>query len=69
MVCQIDIDVSPITVGWYASLASMSTSSSSDGTLDQHCLHVTVGLNAAPTVMNNATDGSKPAVINNDYHQ
>jgi len=29
----------------------------------------TAGLNAGPAVMNNAIDGSKPAVISNDYHQ
>jgi hypothetical protein len=29
----------------------------------------TTGLNAGLAVMNNATNGSKPVVINNDYHQ
>jgi len=29
----------------------------------------TARLNAGPAVTNNTIDGSKPAVINNDYHQ
>lgn len=29
----------------------------------------TAGLSAGPAEMNNATDGSKPAVISNGYHQ
>jgi hypothetical protein len=61
MVCQTNIDVSPIAIGWHVGPALMSTSSSPDGTLDRHwCLHIIVGLNAGLVVMNNATNGLKP---------
>ena len=68
MVCQTVNDVSTIIPGCYAGPALVSPhhrrmvrQRGGDGS--------TARLNAGPAVTNNTIDGSKPAVINNDYHQ
>jgi hypothetical protein len=70
MVCWSGIDVYIITAGWYTRTAFMSPR---HYWIEHQCggddNGSTTGWNAGPTVMNNATDSSKPALITNYYHQ